>query len=187
MNQKAAGFLCLFLALPSLVAAQSAVENEIEERIKASYAFTAENLADNPEETSVHGSLAFWSSGGLLQEVSRSDAPEMYAFFNLVPKHIQVVPLAEGVAMAQFYCGRVLSTEEWESGCPLPDPRDPGVCPGRGGVADPWCTLLPRRWWVRDPRYGGEITGWLGRRRQAEKHRARREQYVQRSGSCSHP
>ena len=103
MNQKAADFLCLFLALPSLVAAQSAVENEIEERIKASYAFTAENLADNPEETSVHGSLAFWSSGGLLQEVSRSDAPEMYAFFNLVPKHIQVVPLAEGVAMAQFY------------------------------------------------------------------------------------
>ena len=103
MNRMAAAFLCVFLGFPTLILAQSTVENEIEEKVKANYLFAAENLMDNPGETSQHGSLAFWSSGGLLQEVSRDDTPERYASFNLVPKHITVVPLGEGVAMAQFY------------------------------------------------------------------------------------
>ncbi len=94
-------FLCL--ALPSLASSQDSVEAQVKEAIQASYAFASENLVDRPEETSSQGSLAFWSSGGLLQEVSRSDTPEAYVYFNLVPKHIQVIPLADGAAVAQFY------------------------------------------------------------------------------------
>jgi hypothetical protein len=79
------------------------VADEIKATIQANYSFATENLADNPEETSAAGSLAFWSSGGLIQEVSRDDAPERYVYMNLVPKHIQVISLADGAAVAQFY------------------------------------------------------------------------------------
>jgi hypothetical protein len=103
MTPRALILFCLTLAFPALSSAQTSIEAEIQETIRANYAFATENLMDDLTETSVEGSLAFWSSGGLLQDVHRTDTPERYVFCNLVPKHIQVVPLGDGSAVAQFY------------------------------------------------------------------------------------
>ena len=104
------------LSLPSEGWCQGQVEEQIRQTILDSYALTAERLVDQAQETSMDGSLAFWSSGGLLQEVSRDDAPVAYESFNLVPKHIQVVPLGDGVALAQFY---VEGSYQPEGGAPV--------------------------------------------------------------------
>ena len=95
-------FLAL-ISLPGRVLGQGQVDDQIRQTIVGNYALTAENLADQMQETSMHGSLAFWSSGGLVQDVSANDDPVRYESFNLVPKHIQVISLGDGVAMAQFY------------------------------------------------------------------------------------
>jgi hypothetical protein len=105
------------ISLPGEGLGQGQVEEQIRQTILDNYALTAERLADQPQETSTDGSLAFWSSGGLLQEVSRDDTPVAYESFNLVPKHIQVVTLGDGVAMAQFY---VEGSYQPEGGAPVP-------------------------------------------------------------------
>ena len=93
------------LALPAGAQAQSQdpVVQEIRDAITASYAYTAENLRDKTGDYAAAGSLEFWSSGGLVQNVPADSPPLTYESFNLVPKYIWVVSLAEGVAMAQFY------------------------------------------------------------------------------------
>lgn len=96
------GMLAL-LSLPGPASSQASVEEQIRETVLRSYELTTTTLSDLPEETSEKGSLAFWSSGGLLQQVSNEDAPVTYDSFHLVPKHIQVISLGEGAGVAQFY------------------------------------------------------------------------------------
>jgi hypothetical protein len=105
------------VSLPNEGWSQGRVEDRVRQTILDNYALTAERLADQPQETSADGSLAFWSSGGLLQEVSENDAPVTYVSFNLVPKHIRVVALGEGVALAQFY---VEGSYQPQGGAPVP-------------------------------------------------------------------
>ena len=50
------------------------------------------------------GSLEFWSSGGLLQEVEAGTEPDEYESVNIDAKHIHVITLVPGqIAVAQFY------------------------------------------------------------------------------------
>jgi hypothetical protein len=53
---------------------------------------------------SSEGSLEFWSSGGLLHEVSADLAPDEFDSFALDVKHIHVITLVPGkAAVAQYY------------------------------------------------------------------------------------
>ena len=52
---------------------------------------------------SADGSLEFWSSGGLAQNVPADEPPRSYESFNLVPKYIWVISVTEDVAVAQYY------------------------------------------------------------------------------------
>lgn len=91
------------ICVPGQGSGQEQIEGQIRRTILHNYALTADNLSDQSQETSVEGSLAFWSSGGLLQTVSVDDAPVKYESFNLIPKHIHVLLLDDGAAVAQFY------------------------------------------------------------------------------------
>lgn len=84
--------------------AQSSTEEEVTQAIIESSAFNRANLKNAPGTYSSEGALEFWSSGGLLNEVSgRADDQEFDAF-SLTPKHIRVITLVEGqAAVAHYY------------------------------------------------------------------------------------
>lgn len=82
---------------------QNPVVQEIRQLIQSSYAYSAENLRDRPGTYSADGSLEFWSSGGLAQNVPADEPPRSYESFNLVPKYIWVISVTEDVAVAQYY------------------------------------------------------------------------------------
>ena len=82
---------------------QSGVQQELEQFIRADYAYTNQNGQDRPGAYSSEGSLEFWSNGGLLQEIEPNLAPSQYDSVRIQPKHIRVVPLAAGVVVVQYY------------------------------------------------------------------------------------
>lgn len=84
--------------LPASAVGQAGVEDAVRQSIIDSYAYGRDNLKDAPGGFSMDGSAEFWSSGGLLQWVP-ADAPgQSYEYNSLTPKHITVIPLADGVA-----------------------------------------------------------------------------------------
>lgn len=99
----------LALALPTLVGPaeaethESGVAEEIEALIMSDNDYVRENLMDREGGVSQHGSLEFWSSGGLMQHVP-ADAPSTeYEEFSITPKHIQVIELPGGAAAVALY------------------------------------------------------------------------------------
>ncbi len=67
-------------------------------------AYAKKNLKDQDDTVSKDGSLEFWSSGGLLQEVKSGSEPNEYESINIDAKHIHVITLVPGqIAVAQFY------------------------------------------------------------------------------------
>ncbi len=95
--------LLLLMLAPVAGLAQSATETEVTETILEGFRYLNENLANRPDNYSSQGALEFWSSGGLLNEVSNRDTDE-YEVANLTAKHIIVIPLVEGqVAVAHYY------------------------------------------------------------------------------------
>jgi hypothetical protein len=94
----------LFILLaPASTVAQSATETEVTEAILENFRYLNENLTNKPGTYSSQGALEFWSSGGLLNEVSNRDTDE-YDVFSITPKHIRVIPIVEGqAAVAHYY------------------------------------------------------------------------------------
>jgi hypothetical protein len=89
---------------PGMASAQSQTEQEVRQTIIEGYDYANTNLQARPYGYSQHGALEFWSSGGLLQEISPTGRPEEFDSFSIRPKHIRVTVLIEGqVAMAHFY------------------------------------------------------------------------------------
>jgi len=89
--------------LPASAVGQDTVQDAVRQSIMDSYAYGRDNLKDAPGGYSMHGSAEFWSSGGLLQWVP-ADAPALsYESNSLTPKHITVIPLADGVALVHMY------------------------------------------------------------------------------------
>ncbi len=84
--------------------ADEATEQEVIKTIMDDNAYAKKNLKDQDDTVSKDGSLEFWSSGGLLQEVKAGSEPNEYESFNIVAKHIHVITLVPGqIAVAQFY------------------------------------------------------------------------------------
>ena len=99
--------LAAVLFLPSLALAEhhegSSVAEEIKSLILDNSRYTRENLEGPPGENSRHGSLEFWSSGGLLQRVAQDAPSSKYESFALTPKHIEVIELPGGEAAVAMY------------------------------------------------------------------------------------
>lgn len=84
--------------------AQSQTEQEVIQTILDSYEYANTNLEARPYNYSQLGAFEFWSSGGLLYEISPTGRPEQFDAFNIRPKHITVVTLVEGqAAVAHYY------------------------------------------------------------------------------------
>jgi len=95
--------LLLILLAPAAGFAQSATETEVTETILENFRYLNENLTSKPDTYSSQGALEFWSSGGLLNEVSSRDT-DVYDVFNITPKDIRVIPIVEGqAAVAHYY------------------------------------------------------------------------------------
>ena len=84
--------------------ADEATEQEVIKSIMVGNAYAKKNLKDQDDTVSKDGSLEFWSSGGLLQEVEAGTEPDEYESVNIDAKHIRVITLVPGQsAVAQFY------------------------------------------------------------------------------------
>ncbi len=95
--------LLLILLAPAAGFAQSATEIEVTETILENFRYLNENLTNKPDTYSSQGAIEFWSSGGLLNEVSSRDT-DVYEVFSIAPKNIRVITLIEGqAAVAHYY------------------------------------------------------------------------------------
>ncbi len=96
--------LVLFILLtPAFAVAQSATVSEVTETIIENNRYVNENGTAMPGSYSSEGALEFWSSGGLMNEVTDRDAIE-FEMINIEAKHIHVLPVVEGqVAVAHYY------------------------------------------------------------------------------------
>jgi hypothetical protein len=84
--------------------ADEATEQEVIKAILDGNAYAKKNLKEQDDTVSKDGSLEFWSSGGLLQEVKAGSEPDEFESFNLDAKHIHVITLVPGqIAVAQYY------------------------------------------------------------------------------------
>jgi ketosteroid isomerase-like protein len=91
------------VVFPNIASAQSQTEQEITRQIIDGFNYTNTHLQTRSGEYSQHGSLEFWSSGGLLQELPASGGVDEYDAVNLQPKHIRVITLVEGQAAVALY------------------------------------------------------------------------------------
>lgn len=105
MSTKPLGIViaCILLALPASVLGQDEPWREVRQAILDSYTYQRENLTDPADSYAAEGSLEFWSSGGLMQRIATDSPPAEYESYNIVPKHIRVIMLADDVAVAHFY------------------------------------------------------------------------------------
>src|SRR6476660_1545174 len=72
---------------------QSQTEKEVAQTIVASSEFTNKYLMNNLDDYSSKGALEFWSSGGLLQEISPAGRADEYEAVSITPKNIRVITL----------------------------------------------------------------------------------------------
>ena len=93
--------LALVVLAPTVAIADTA--DEIRALIMQDNEDPRKNLSTDSAGISKHGSVEFWSSGGLMQHVP-ADAPGgTWEHFALTPKHIKVVTLVEGQAAVAMY------------------------------------------------------------------------------------
>ena len=77
-----------------------------------SFEYSNKNLTSRPESISREGALEFWSSGGMLHEISPGGSLERYEVLSLNAKHIKVLTLVEGqAAVAHYYSEGSLQPE----------------------------------------------------------------------------
>lgn len=93
----------ILLALPAQAIGQDDARSEVRQTILDGYTHTRENLTEPADTYASEGSLEFWSSGGLIQRIPADSPLAEYESYNLVPKYIWVIMLADDVAVAQFY------------------------------------------------------------------------------------
>ena len=97
--------LTALLAFGATIAhADEATEQAVIKTIMDGNAYVKKNLKGMDDTIAKEGSLEFWSSGGLLQEVDADAAPQEFDAINLNAKHITVITLVPGqIAVAQYY------------------------------------------------------------------------------------
>jgi hypothetical protein len=77
--------------------------DEVRAEIMTANVYSKENLKDMDGGISSQGSMQFWSSGGLIQNVPADAPASTYASFSLTPKHVEVLTLVEGKAAVAMY------------------------------------------------------------------------------------
>ncbi len=93
--------LAVVVLVPTVAVADTA--DEIKAMIIQDNADTRKNLSSDSEGISEHGSLEFWSSGGLMQYVPADSPAATWEQFALTPKHIKVITLVEDQAAVAMY------------------------------------------------------------------------------------
>lgn len=94
----------IFLFAGAHVHADEATEKEVIKTIVDTNAYTKKNLKGVADTVAEEGSLEFWSSGGLLNEVKADSTPQEFDDFSINVKHITVITLVPGqIAVAQYY------------------------------------------------------------------------------------
>ena len=84
--------------------ADKQTEQEVRQAILDSYVESNRTKKGNTEDYSKDGAVEFWSSGGVMHEVTRDDDAGGYDEFNINAFHIEVVTLVPGkAAVAHFY------------------------------------------------------------------------------------
>ena len=77
---------------------------EVKRAILENFKYSNANKRSVPDSYSREGALEFWSSGGMLHEVTPGGRPERYEVLSLSAKHVRVIPLVEGqAAVAHYY------------------------------------------------------------------------------------
>jgi hypothetical protein len=99
---KSALFALTAVALTPLVAVADTA-SEIKAMIIQDDADVRKNLTDRGDGYSKHGSVEFWSSGGLMQHVAPDSPPGTWENYSLTSKHIKVVTLVEDQAAVAMY------------------------------------------------------------------------------------
>lgn len=80
------------------------VASQVKAQIMKDNEYNREHLMDAEGTTSKHGSMEFWSSGGLLQSADANAPVSKYTSFAITPKHITVIELPGGEsAVAMYY------------------------------------------------------------------------------------
>ena len=99
--------LAALILLPGIALAEHHEEGDVASQVKAKIMkdnqYIRENLEDADRGISQHGSLAFWSSGGLMNSVPPDAAISKYDVFKITPKHITVIELPGGEAAVAMY------------------------------------------------------------------------------------
>lgn len=90
------------IALAPMVAVADTAD-DIKAMIIQDNADSHKNLTASNDGYSKHGSVEFWSSGGLMQDVPADSAVATWESFALTPKHIKVVTLVEDQAAVAMY------------------------------------------------------------------------------------
>ena len=89
--------------------------DEIKAMIIQDHADVHKNLADKNDGYSKHGSVEFWSIGGLIQYVQANAPIANWKNYSLTPKHIEVVTLVEDQTAAVIYYSEGLFHETNQS------------------------------------------------------------------------
>lgn len=96
--------LATFVSWGAFVHADEATEAAIVKLLMDDNAYTKANLKGGADNVSANGSLEFWSSGGLLNELPAGLPPQEFDAFSINLKHITVITLVPGqAAVAQYY------------------------------------------------------------------------------------
>lgn len=94
----------LLAAVGTVAQAADTTEQEVRQQIMDNNAYANKNLKGPSDEYSKDGATEFWSSGGLMQEISANGRPEEFEIVNIAVKHLKVTTLVPGkVAMAHYY------------------------------------------------------------------------------------
>ena len=96
--------LSLVAGIAPVAAEESAAATEIKAMIMADNDYVRANLKDQQAGVSKHGSVEFWSSGGLMQWSAPDGPLTEYDKFTITAKHIKVIELPGGEsAVAMYY------------------------------------------------------------------------------------
>ncbi len=94
----------VMLLIGAVAHADEATEQAIIKMLMDNNAYTRKNLKGQDDVISKEGSLEFWSSGGLLNEVNPDVPLPEFESFSINLKHITVITLVPGkAAVAQYY------------------------------------------------------------------------------------
>lgn len=96
--------LCgVLLAAPAVSFGETDTEREVRQTILQGNKYTRETGQLAPDGVSKHGTVEFWSSGGLMRELAADSEALAWDHFNIHPRHIKVIPLVEGQAAVAMY------------------------------------------------------------------------------------